>query len=476
MKSTSIQLVQTLKDKGFIAYFAGGCVRDMLLGIHPKDYDIVTNATPEEIEGIFEKTYPVGKEFGVILVHEQGHNFEIATFRSDAGYSDGRRPDYVTFTDPTDDAKRRDFTINALFYDPTTEEVFDFVDGQKDLKENMIRFVGDPEERILEDQLRLLRAVRFKNTLGFQWHPDTYNAIKKHADKAGSVSMERVADELNKMMMSDHPVEAFRELHELKMLDEIMPELEALRGVAQPHQYHHEGDVFEHTMQTLEAAVKRTKPYLDLEFLKDMEGGAPEPSVFHCRWAALFHDIAKPVTFKMGIDTPQKVKEASEKEVVEEPKMRIRFDEHAPRSHDIAGPVMKRLKFSNKDIEHILWVTEHHMNLNSLLEMPEGTRNKWFRNPYFVDLMEVFYADIAGTDPSDFTVFDELNRVYHKWLLERPEEFPKLLSGEEIMELTGVKAGPKLGELINELDHEIHAHKVKTKEEAINFIKSMYNS
>lgn len=462
MKATSIQLVQTLKDKGFIAYWAGGCVRDMLLGIHPKDYDIVTNAKPEEIEDIFEKTYPVGKEFGVILVHENGHNFEIATFRSDAGYSDGRRPDYVTFTDPAEDAKRRDFTINALFYDPIEEKIIDFVDGEHDLQEHMIRFVGDPEERILEDYLRLLRAVRFKNTLGFQWHPDTYKAVKKHAGKAGNVSMERVTDELNKMMMSDHPVEAFRELHELGMLDEIMPELEETRGVAQPHQYHKEGDVWEHTMQTLEAAAKRTEPYLDLEFLKDMEGGPPEPSVFHSRWAALFHDIAKPQTFKWG-----KNPDGTE---------RIRFDHHAEMSHDIAGRAMKRLKFSNKDIEHILWVTEHHMNLNSLLDMPEGTRNKWFRNPYFVDLMEVFYADIAGTDPSDFTVFDELNRVYHKWLLERPEEFPKLLSGEEIMDLTGIKPGPELGKLKEALEHEIHGHNIKTKDEAIEFIKTTHTN
>lgn len=459
----------------------------MLLGKHPKDYDIVTNATPEQIEEIFEKTYPVGKEFGVILVHENGHNFEIATFRSDSGYSDGRRPDFVTFTEPKEDALRRDFTINALFYDPIEGAILDFVNGAEDLNEHMIKFVGNPEERILEDKLRLLRAVRFKNTLQFQWHPDTYNAIKKHANKAGDVSMERVCDELNKMMMSDYPVQAFRELHELCMLTDIMPELEATKGVAQPYQYHHEGDVFEHTMRTLAAAAERTEPYLDLEFLKDMEGNAPEPSVFHTRWAALFHDIAKPQTFSIGPDVQRASARRERAGMSEEaPKLgatetnvepviikeRIRFDHHAETSHEIAGRVMKRLKFSNRDMEHILWVTEHHMNLNSLLDMPQGTRNKWFRNPYFIDLMEIFYADIAGTDPSDFTVFDELNRIYHKWLLERPEEFPKLLSGEEIMEIAGLPAGPELGILIESLEHEIHAHNVKTKEEAVKFIQN----
>jgi len=469
MKSTSIQLVQTLKDNGFQAFWAGGCVRDMLLGTHPKDYDIVTDATPEQIEELFEKTYPVGKEFGVILVHQEGHTFEIATFRSDAGYSDGRRPDYVTFSDPKEDAKRRDFTINALFYDPITEEIMDFVGGSEDLNEHLIRFVGDPEERILEDYLRLLRAVRFKATLDFQWHPDTYKAIKKHAGKAGNVSVERIKEELDKIIMSDYAVEAFEELHDLGILDEILPEVEALRGVAQPYRYHKEGDVWEHTMQTLQAACDRTAPYLDLEFLKDMEGGPPEPSTYHVRYAALFHDVAKPITFAIGKDG------IVDPHTGKTPEARIRFDEHAPKSHDVAGRLMKRLKFPNRDIDHILWVTEHHMNLNSLLEMPEGTRNKWFRNPYFVDLMEVFYADIVGTDPSDFEVFDELSCIYHKWLLERPEELPKLLSGEEIMELTNLTPGPELGKLKSLLEHEVHAHTITTKEEAIEFIKHTYN-
>ena len=469
MKSTSIQLVTTLKEKGFQAYWAGGCVRDMLLGKHPKDYDIVTDATPDQIEELFEKTYPVGKEFGVILVHEEGHNFEVATFRSDAGYSDGRRPDYVTFSDPKEDALRRDLTINALYYDPIEEKVIDFVGGQEDLNEHLIRFVGDPEERILEDYLRLLRAVRFKATLDFQWHPDTYQALKKHAGKAGNVSAERIREELNKIMMSDFAVQAFWELHELGMLEEILPELEAMRGVAQPYKYHKEGDVWVHTMKTLEAACEQTEPYLDLDFLKDMEGGPPEPSAFHVRWAALFHDIAKPVTFSISTDTREDC------EPGEEQKKRIRFDDHAPRSHDVAGRTLERLRFPKRDIDHILWITEHHMNLNSLIDMPEGTRNKWFRNPYFVDLMEVFRADIAGTDPSDYTVFNDLSKLYHHWLLHRPVDLPKLLSGDEIMKLTNLTPGPELGRMIHLLEHEIHAHKITTKEAAIEFVKANYD-
>ena len=169
MKPTSIQIIEQLKKAGHEAYWAGGCVRDMLLGTEPKDFDIVTSAKPDEIEDLLEKTIPIGKEFGVILAIQNGHNFEVATFRSDAGYSDGRRPDAVEFTNAKEDAHRRDFTINALFYDPTTDEIFDYTDGQKDMKEKLVRFIGDPEERIKEDHLRLLRAVRFKNNFDFQY-------------------------------------------------------------------------------------------------------------------------------------------------------------------------------------------------------------------------------------------------------------------------------------------------------------------
>lgn len=212
MKATSIQIIEILKKAGHEAYWAGGCVRDMLLGIKPQDFDIVTSAKPDEIENLLEHTIPIGKKFGVILAIQNNHHFEIATFRSDSGYSDGRRPDAVQFTDAKEDAFRRDFTINALFYEPTEDRILDFVGGQKDMEDQLIRFIGKPEERIKEDHLRILRAVRFKNAYNMQYHPDTYQAIHKHVELIKNISTERVRDELNKMIMGDNPGQAFEEL------------------------------------------------------------------------------------------------------------------------------------------------------------------------------------------------------------------------------------------------------------------------
>ena len=216
MKATSLEIIEILKKAGYEAYWAGGCVRDMLLGIEPKDFDIVTSAKLDEIERLLEHTIPVGKQFGVIIAVKNGHNFEVATFRSDSSYSDGRRPDAVMFTNAKEDALRRDFTINALFYDPTTDKVIDYINGQKDLDEKLVRFIGDSEKRINEDHLRILRAVRFKNCYDMQYHPDTYQAIKKYVHLIKNISKERIADELNKMIMDKtNQSQSFEELFEI---------------------------------------------------------------------------------------------------------------------------------------------------------------------------------------------------------------------------------------------------------------------
>jgi len=245
MEKTSIKIVKTLRKAGYDAFWAGGCVRDILLMREPKDYDIVTNAKPDVIEDLLEHTIPIGKEFGVILAIVNGHHFEIATFRSDSGYSDGRRPDAVTFSHPEEDAKRRDFTINGLFYDPIKKQILDFVDGKRDIKDRLIRFIGDPHERILEDHLRIVRAIRFKTTLDFQYHPETYRAIKKHAALAAKVSSERLRDEFDKIMLDDNPVEGWEDMEDTGVLGYVMPELLELKGVAQPVEFHHEGDVWD---------------------------------------------------------------------------------------------------------------------------------------------------------------------------------------------------------------------------------------
>jgi putative nucleotidyltransferase with HDIG domain len=435
MLKTSIKIVQILKDAGHQAYWAGGCVRDMLLDIEPKDYDIVTSAKPDEIEDLLEKTVPIGKEFGVILAVEGDHHFEVATFRSDSGYSDGRRPDAVIFTHAEEDARRRDFTVNGMFYDPIAKKQYDYVGGQKDLDERLIRFIGDPHERILEDHLRILRAIRFKNTLDFQYHPDTYQAVLKHAKLADNVSGERIRDEFSKMISSEHALNALEDLLETGVLEEVLPEVHDMKGVAQPYEYHHEGDVWEHSKRCLDSL--------------------PKYASLNLRWATFLHDVGKPVTFKL--------------------KERIRFDGHCEEGARIANKILRRLKFSKKDIDHICWLIEHHMTLNNFLEMPLGRARHWFLLPNFKDLLALFEADIAGTDPANYEIYTKVLELYNETLEKIPEDLAPLLSGTEIMELLDLKPGKKIGEITTLLREKQLAHEINNKKQATEWARDKFS-
>jgi poly(A) polymerase len=431
MHQTATQIVKTLQDAGYKAYFAGGCVRDMLLKKEPKDYDIATSALPDEIEKSFKETYAVGKSFGVIHVVENGHTFEIATFRSDSGYSDGRRPDAVLFTHAEEDAKRRDFTINGLFYDPVTKEVHDFVGGQDDLSNRLIRFIGDPHQRILEDHLRIIRAIRFKNTLNFGYHPDTYAALRKHAQLADKVSWERVRDELNKIILAKSAPVAFEDMQDTEVLPYILPELEACKGLAQPMQFHQEGDVWTHLMHALDSL--------------------PEDAGLLAHWAVIFHDIGKPETFKIA--------------------ERIRTDGHAEVSAEIAERIMRRLRFSRHDIEHVSWVVKHHFMMQQLLDMPIGRQRHWFLDPRFPDLLLLFYADAAGTTPGDLSLYHKVKAAYAECLSHFKEKPKPFLTGEEIMATLGLKAGPRVGEILSELMEKQLEHEISSKIEALEWLK-----
>lgn len=433
MRPTSIEIIKKLKEKGFEAYWAGGCVRDMLIGIEPKDFDIVTSAKPEEIEDALEKTIPIGKEFGVILAIEGGHHFEIATFRSDAGYSDGRRPDAVEFKSAEEDAFRRDFTINGLFYDPLEDRVIDYVEGQKDLDLKLVRFIGDPEERIKEDHLRILRAIRFKNTLDFQYEPKTFQAVRKYSHLISKVSKERIADEINKIIMGKNVSVAFEDLQDTGILKEILPEFENLKGVAQPYQYHKEGDVWEHTMR----AVDSLDEFADLSL----------------RWAVLLHDVGKPDTFKIA--------------------ERIRFDSHAKVSAEIARKVLKRLRQPKKMIDKVCWMVEHHMMMVQLLEMPLGRKRHWFTNEWFPDLIRLFKADIDGTIPGNFDLYHKVNDEYRKTLDEMPKRPDPLVNGNDVCEITGLKPGPEVGEVLKEIYHLQLEGELTSREEALDKIKDI---
>ncbi len=443
MQLTAVEIVRTLQSKGYQAYWAGGCVRDMLLGIKPKDFDIVTSAKPEEIEAIFDHTIPVGKKFGVILAIIDGHHFEIATFRSDSASSDGRRPDAVIFSSAEEDAQRRDFTINAIFYDPIADKIYDYVDGQKDLKEKLIRCIGEPEKRIAEDYLRLLRAIRMKNTLQFQYHPDTYQAVKRSAAQVTNISAERITDELNKMILSPHPRTAFEEMEDTGVLQILMPEMVAMKGVAQPYQYHHEGDVWEHAMRSIEA-LRNTEHFTQIPSLE-------------VHWAVVFHDIGKPETFKVAED-------------------RIRFDHHASHSARIARAIMQHLKFPRRMTDHVAWLTEHHMMMVQLIDMPQHKRLHWFHHPLFLELMDVFYADAAGTLPANQDLYEKILALYRSDLADMPHPPEPLLNGNEIMELTGLTPGPRLGELIVQLHEEQLAKKIMTKDQAIDHLRKYIQS
>lgn len=406
-------LVKMLQERGFAAYFAGGCVRDMLLGLPAKDIDIATSAHPSDVAHIFAHTFTAGRQlgerFGVLSVVHEGEIFEIATFRADSAESDGRRPASVAFVGVEEDARRRDFTINALYYDPVADNILDFVGGQRDLEERLVRCIGDPAVRLQEDSLRLLRAVRFVHQIDGQYEPGTYAALRDHADLVQKVSWERIAQELHRMLMTPSRARALEDLQDLGLLTYVLPEVEALKGVAQPRQYHREGSVWNHAMHAL--------------------ASLPADSTLETIWGALLHDVGKAVTFS-----------------VEE---RIRFDGHAEASARIAAEILTRLRFPKKSKDAILWAIEHHMSLAHLLEsgVTDKTRAAWFGHPAFPLLLAVHHADALGTTPPDDGMFLELSRAFADWQAQEQAKPPEVLTGHDIMEILHLAPSPRVGEI-----------------------------
>ncbi len=440
MENTAIKIVETLQKAGHKAYFAGGSVRDLLMEHEPKDYDIATSATPDQIEHIIDdmhlesKSIPIGKAFGVILGIVHGHEFEIATFRSDSASSDGRRPDAVLFTHAEEDALRRDFTINGLFYDPITKKVHDHVGGQKDIQEKLIRFIGDPHERIKEDHLRILRAVRFKNNLNFRYDKTTKEALKELGHLVKDISKERIREELTKMLLHPHRASSMQELAEFGIMQHIIPEFMETQGVKQPVQYHQEGDVMTHLLKSLHDML--------------LEWATPELC-----WAVFLHDIAKPQTFKIGKD-------------------RIRFDGHAQKSAEMADQILRRLKAPKTLISHVTWTIHQHMTVGLLPDMRHAHQVDFFLNPYFEDLMRLHWCDEHGSLPIDLSLYENCMKLYQEFKNQKllPNHFEPKLNGNQVMELTGLEPGPKVAELLKELRHAQIEGDVNTDEEAKNFV------
>jgi poly(A) polymerase len=349
----------------------------------------------------------------------------------------------VEFTNAKEDALRRDFTINAMFYDPTTDKIIDYVNGQKDLDEKLVRFIGEPEKRIKEDHLRILRAVRFKNVYDLQYHPDTYQAIKKHVHLIKNISSERIADELDKMIMHKlNPSLAFEELFEIGALQIVLPELCKLKGLAQPLEYHHEGDVWDHSCMALDSLTNEDA---------DPDPLPEEPAGLELKWATMLHDIGKYDTFK------------SEGE-------RIRYDGHQDVGAEIATKILKRLKFSKKSIDKVSWLIKHHMMVVPLFEMPDDRKRHWFLHPWFPELLELYRADALGIKPTDLSAYEGLKKLYRHEIAKLKLMPKQLLSGEDIMKTQKEKPGKRIGEIILDIRQKQLSGEIKTKKDALAYV------
>jgi len=447
-KKHAAEIVSTLRKQGHQAYLAGGCVRDLLLGREPADYDVATDATPQQVMQIFPQTYAVGEQFGVVLVPEsngatgalarQGTTVEVATFRSDAGYSDGRHPDEVRFTnDPREDVQRRDFTINGMLLDPATNEVLDFVGGRDDLKAGIIRAIGDPERRFTEDKLRMLRAVRFAARFDYKIDPATMAAIQKIAPKIHQVSCERVREELTKMLTEGQARRAFELLDSSGLLPEVLPEIAAMKGVQQPPQYHPEGDVFVHTLLLLE----KLQP--------DASGSVSGSISKTLAWGALLHDVGKPATFRVAPD-------------------RIRFDGHVEVGVKMAAEILRRLRFSNHETDQILALVDNHMRFGAVQRMKQSTLKKFLRLPAFEQHLELHRIDCLSShgqlDAYEYTR-EQLRSMPPEAIRPTP-----LITGRDLIE-AGYEPGPRFKEVLTAVEDAQLEGRVASREAAMDYVQ-----
>lgn len=429
-------LVTQLKNAGYKAFCVGGCARDMLMNIPPREYDITTSATPEEVSNIFSHTIPVGVSFGVILVLIGHYRFEVATFRKDEGYSDSRHPDYVTYsTDEEEDVLRRDFTINGMLYDPIGEEAIDYAGGVDDIRDGIIRTIGVPLDRFSEDKLRLMRAVRFASRYGFTIERDTYGALKELAPRINLVSAERIRDELVKIISQRNPGDGLGLLRETGLLRYILPEVDIMHGVEQPPEFHPEGDVFTHTCLVLDKIYENT-------------GGLASPEL---ALGGLLHDVGKPPTFSVSD--------------------RIRFNGHDKLGADMSREICRRLKFSNKQIELIYELVRDHLKFKDVFYMKKSTLKRFIGMPDFDEHMVLHLADClashGSTEAYDFVMkkFEELKDEEIK-----PEP---LLGGRELIEM-GYSPGPLFKEILNLVEEAQLEGEITSRSEALELVSRKY--
>src|SRR6266478_3822084 len=425
-------ICETLRGRGYQALLVGGCVRDLLLGREPADYDVSTDATPEQVMALFPESVAVGAQFGVILIPRDGLKVEVATFRSDIGYSDGRHPDSVVYSKTAEeDLQRRDFTINGLLMRHDTGEVLDYVGGQTDLRAKVIRAIGEPDRRFTEDKLRMLRAVRFAARFGFEIEPDTFNAVRRHVKEIGQVSPERMRDELTKMLTEGAARRAFELLDETGLLQQVLPEIAAMKSVEQPPQFHPEGDVWIHTRIMLEGLPARVSPTL--------------------AWGVLLHDVGKPPTFKPALETGD----------------RIRFDGHVDVGVRMAEEICRRLRFSNEDTEQILALVDNHMRFKDVDSMRTSTLKRFVRLPKFDEHLALHRLDCLSSHRNL-----ETYELVQRFLAETPPEQVRpgrLLTGDDLQTM-GFRPGPLFAEILQGLEEAQLEGQIGTREEAERYV------
>lgn len=420
------RICRRLTEAGHRALFAGGCVRDELLGRHPYDYDVATSAHPDEVERIFDHVVSVGKAFGVQVVRLDGVAVEVTTFRWEGPYLDGRRPVKVEFRDEQQDALRRDFTINALFYDPLEDQVLDYVGGREDLARRLIRAVGDPRERFAEDHLRLLRCVRIAAQLDFSIEAETLTALKELAHLIVKTSPERIRDELLRILTQNHAHRGFILLDETGLLPHILPEVDAMKGVEQPPEFHPEGDVFTHTLKALER-LDNPSPTLAL--------------------GLLLHDVGKPQT-----------------QTFED---RIRFNGHEKVGAEMAEDVCKRLRMSTADTKRVVWLVGQHMRVNATSDMRESKLKRFVREDGFSELLELFRIDCLASH-GDLKIYAWLHDYVSTLEPEHAKPAP-LLTGDDLKAM-GYAPGPLFSEMLSALEDEQLEGRIQTADEARRFI------
>jgi putative nucleotidyltransferase with HDIG domain len=429
-------ICDVLRGNGYQALLVGGCVRDVLLGREPADYDATTDATPDEVMKLFPESAAVGAQFGVMLIPRDGLKVEVATFRSDVGYHDGRHPDRVVYSKtPEEDVKRRDFTINGLLMRHDTGEVLDFVGGQADLKAGIVRAIGEPSRRFAEDKLRMMRAVRFAARFGFEIEMATFRAIRGHAREIHQVSPARLREELTKLLTEGSARRGFELLEETWLLQQVLPEIAAMKGVPQPPLYHPEGDVWIHTRMMLDGLPAGSSPTL--------------------AWGVLLHDVGKPPTFRPASETGD----------------RIRFDGHVEVGVRMAEGICRRLRFSNEETAQILALVDNHMRFKDVESMRTSTLKKFVRQPHFDEHLDLHRLDCLSSNRHL-----EAYEFVQRFIAETPPEQvhpERLLTGDDLQGM-GFRPGPLFSEILGALEEAQLEGEIKSRSDAERFVQKRF--